>query len=120
MILGNLIKGKRNAWLLVYVSQSDRRSELAQRLTITIHYYKHWRFIWESVSCRENYTIGNEDSRKFVDCRSLSLREGYRFGDEERTVMHLVPAAAVRLMKRRVLYRPGARQNEMVSLRSFL
>ncbi len=32
-----------------------------------------------------------------------------RFGDEERTVMHLVPAAAVRLMKRRVLSRPGVR-----------
>jgi len=32
-----------------------------------------------------------------------------RLGDEERTVMHLVPAAAVRLMKRRVLSRPGVR-----------
>ena len=33
----------------------------------------------------------------------------HRLGDEERTVMHLVPAAAVRLMKRRVLSRPGVR-----------
>ena len=30
-----------------------------------------------------------------------------RFGDEERRLMHLVPAPAVRLMKRRVLSRPG-------------
>ena len=31
----------------------------------------------------------------------------YRFGDEDRRLMHLVPAPAVRLMKRRVLSRPG-------------
>ena len=30
-----------------------------------------------------------------------------RLGDEERRLMHLVPAPAVRLMKRRVLSRPG-------------
>ena len=30
-----------------------------------------------------------------------------RFGDEDRRLMHLVPAPAVRLMKRRVLTRPG-------------
>ena len=30
-----------------------------------------------------------------------------RLGDEERKLMHLVPAPAVRLMKRRVLSRPG-------------
>jgi len=30
-----------------------------------------------------------------------------RFGDEERRLMHLVPAPAVSLMKRRVLSRPG-------------
>ena len=36
-------------------------------------------------------------------------KEKNRFGDEERTVMHLVPAAAVKLMKRRVLSRPGVR-----------
>ena len=30
-----------------------------------------------------------------------------RFGDEERRLMHLVPAPAVRLKKRRVLSRPG-------------
>jgi len=29
------------------------------------------------------------------------------FGDEERRLMHLVPAPAVRLMKRQVLSRPG-------------
>ena len=32
---------------------------------------------------------------------------GPRIGDEERRLMHLVPAPAVRLMKRRVLSRPG-------------
>ena len=32
-----------------------------------------------------------------------------RIGDEERRLMHLVPAPAVRLMKRRVLSRPGQR-----------
>ena len=32
---------------------------------------------------------------------------GTRIGDEERRLMHLVPAPAVRLMKRRVLSRPG-------------
>jgi len=31
----------------------------------------------------------------------------WRFGDEERRLMHLVPAPAVNLMKRRVLSRPG-------------
>jgi hypothetical protein len=31
----------------------------------------------------------------------------FRLGDEERRLMHLVPAPAVRLMKRRVLSRPG-------------
>ena len=30
-----------------------------------------------------------------------------RLGDEERRLMHLVPAPAVRLMERRVLSRPG-------------
>ena len=30
-----------------------------------------------------------------------------RLGDEDRRLMHLVPAPAVRLMKRRVLSRPG-------------
>jgi hypothetical protein len=30
-----------------------------------------------------------------------------RLGDEERRLMHLVPAPAVKLMKRRVLSRPG-------------
>ena len=30
-----------------------------------------------------------------------------RLGDEERRLMQLVPAPAVRLMKRRVLSRPG-------------
>ncbi|PFX13177.1 hypothetical protein AWC38_SpisGene22765 [Stylophora pistillata] len=32
---------------------------------------------------------------------------GIRLGDEDRRLMHLVPAPAVRLMKRRVLSRPG-------------
>ena len=31
----------------------------------------------------------------------------WRLGDEERRLMHLVPAPAVKLMKRRVLSRPG-------------
>ena len=35
------------------------------------------------------------------------MSEVNRFGDEERRLMHLVPAPAVRLMKRRVLSRPG-------------
>ena len=40
----------------------------------------------------------------------------YRIGDEERRLMHLVPAPAVRLMKRRVLSRPGL--NSLMSLLS--
>ena len=35
------------------------------------------------------------------------MSEVNRFGDEERRLMHLVPAPAVRLMKRQVLSRPG-------------
>ena len=33
-----------------------------------------------------------------------------RIGDEERRVMHLVPAPAVKLMKSRVLSRPGMKK----------
>merc|ERR1712117_138539 len=36
-----------------------------------------------------------------------ALHESHRFGGEERRLMHLVPAPAVRLMKSRVLSRPG-------------
>ena len=36
-----------------------------------------------------------------------SKEETTRLGDEERGLMHLVPAAAVKPMKRRVLSRPG-------------
>ena len=43
-----------------------------------------------------------------LDALSLFLSSGrQRLGDEERRLMHLVPAPAVRLMKRRVLSRPG-------------
>ena len=35
------------------------------------------------------------------------MHESVRFGGEERRLMHLVPAPAVRLMKSRVLSRPG-------------
>jgi len=35
------------------------------------------------------------------------MRMVLRLGDEERRLMHLVPAPAVKLMKRRVLSRPG-------------
>ena len=40
-----------------------------------------------------------------------------RFGDEERRLMHLVPAPAVRLKKRRVLSRPGV--NSLLAHESF-
>ena len=40
----------------------------------------------------------------------FNRRLGLRVGDEERRLMHLVPAPAVRLMKRRVQSRPGVRQ----------
>ena len=36
-----------------------------------------------------------------------------RFRDEERRLMHLVPAPAVSLMKRRVLSRPGPQQSSI-------
>jgi len=36
----------------------------------------------------------------------------FRIGDEERRVMHLVPAPAVKLMKSRVLSRPGVKKVE--------
>jgi hypothetical protein len=36
--------------------------------------------------------------------------EKKRFGDEERRLMHLVPAPAVKLMKGRVLSRPGMKK----------
>jgi hypothetical protein len=38
-----------------------------------------------------------------------------RLGGEERRLMHLVPAPAVRLMKRRVLSRPGVTQFDVFS-----
>ena len=37
----------------------------------------------------------------------VTNRQRNRIGDEERRLMHLVPAPAVRLMKRRVLSTPG-------------
>ena len=51
----------------------------------------------------------------FIRIRLLSWKissfsfpiNGYRIGDEERRLMHLVPAPAVRLMKRRDSSRPG-------------
>ena len=45
--------------------------------------------------------------------REVDSRE-FRFGDEERRLMHLVPAPAVRLKKRRVLSRPGV--NSLLAL----
>ena len=48
---------------------------------------------------------------------SMSNRRlGLRVGDEERRLMHLVPAPAVRLMKRRVQSRPGVRQENRLHL----
>ena len=43
-----------------------------------------------------------------------------RIGDEERRVMHLVPAPAVKLMKSRVLSRPGMKKCLGVSWISFV
>ena len=45
--------------------------------------------------------------------QSLHVMEKNRIGDEERRLMHLVPAPAVRLMKRRVLSRPGPQQSSI-------
>ena len=45
-------------------------------------------------------------------------RAGNRFGDEERRLMHLVPAPAVKLMKGRVLSRPGMKKCLGLSLPS--
>jgi len=41
------------------------------------------------------------------------LEDEHRIGDEERRVMHLVPAPAVKLMKSRVLSRPGVKKVEI-------
>ena len=45
--------------------------------------------------------------------RNRCMSPKTRLGDEERRLMHLVPAPAVRLMKRRVLSRPGV--NDVLS-----
>ena len=50
--------------------------------------------------------------------KSYVKRNDYRFGDEERRLMHLVPAPAVRLKKRWVLSRPGV--NSLLALGFFL
>jgi hypothetical protein len=44
------------------------------------------------------------------------MRMVLRLGDEERRLMHLVPAPAVKLMKRRVLSRPGVDSVSVVPL----
>ena len=49
--------------------------------------------------------LGSE--HKSLPFMSKPDRKGHRLGDEERRLMHLVPAPAVRLMKRRVLSTPG-------------
>ena len=43
----------------------------------------------------------------WADISLLNVGPTLRLGDEERRLMNLVPAPAVRLMKRRVLSRPG-------------
>ena len=50
------------------------------------------------------------------NARASNRRLGLRVGDEERRLMHLVPAPAVRLMKRRVQSRPGVRQENRLHL----
>ena len=45
------------------------------------------------------------------------MRKKERLGDEERKPLDLVPAPAVRLMKRRVLSRPGV--NSLITSSSF-
>ena len=52
------------------------------------------------------YTTDNEAEQIWLDL-GIPPERIYRFGDEERRLMHLVPAPAVRLMKSRVLSRPG-------------
>lgn len=42
-----------------------------------------------------------------MEARKERKQKEKRLGDEDRRLMHLVPAPAVRLMKRRVLSRPG-------------
>jgi len=57
------------------------------------------------VACRRVHRWASRtDSCVFFYLFILTAR---RLGDEERRLMHLVPAPAVRLMKRRVLSRPG-------------
>ena len=58
--------------------------------------------------------LQKEENRKEEPLVSAGKKAGNRcmspktrLGDEERRLMHLVPAPAVRLMKRRVLSRPG-------------
>merc|ERR1711920_518515 len=51
--------------------------------------------------------MGTGDTYPLIIVVSLPCVLTYRLGDEERRPMDLVPAPAVRLMKRRVMGRPG-------------
>ena len=48
--------------------------------------------------------------KKLLVIKKPIVRIQIRFGDEERRLMHLVPAPAVKLMKGRVLSRPGMKK----------
>ena len=61
----------------------------------------------------KNLILGLE-TREENPKRIEKKMKDYRFGDEERRLMHLVPAPAVRLKKRRVLSRPGV--NSLLAL----
>ena len=81
-----------------------------------------WRRKVDRVSRRSVQIVGNKELIRDVktlmivgvteisDSVNLFMRtnrQRNRIGDEERRLMHLVPAPAVRLMKRRVLSTPG-------------
>ena len=53
------------------------------------------------------FSVKQPKDQRFQDKKLITIQ---RIGDEERRLMHLVPAPAVKLMKSRVLSRPGMKK----------
>jgi len=72
------------------------------------------KLLREYVLWTSNFQELQDNERSKVDDECLEAVDSSRCGEVGRRLMHLVPAPAVRLMKRRVQSRPGVRQEIQV------
>ena len=90
-------------WIqITAVSGTKRQKRSLDGILLSVNESDFLSIQWPQVSCR-TWSEATVDLL-WVSCHGTLVR---RLGDEERRLMHLVPAAAVKPMKRRVLSRPG-------------